>query len=128
MTPNRTSLLVLALATLAAGAHLWPVPPEQLEMLTRGFLLPWLGMAVLAALLVQLLLTGRRGDTPGLIAIGFILSVLGRVAVEGFTGTGVHSLWPVEVALGGGIGFSGGWLGMMAGTIIDRYRQRRTWR
>jgi hypothetical protein len=128
MTFNRTSFLVITLATLASGAHLWPVPPEQLEMLTRSFVVPWLGMAVLAGLLVQLILTGRRGDTPGLITIGFILSVLGRVAVDGLTGAGVHSLWPVEVALGGGIGFGGGWFGMMAGTIIDRYRQRRTWR
>jgi hypothetical protein len=122
------SLFVIALATLAAGALVWPVPAEELALASREFVLPWLGVAAVTGLVTIPLLGGRRRDTTNLVMIGFILAIVIRIVREGLAGTASHTLWPIEVVIAGGVGAIGGFVGATFGGLVDWSRKRRTWR
>jgi hypothetical protein len=103
---------VTGVALLACGMTLWPLPYSEVSLMGRPSFLSWMllgsGAGFLAGLLVR-----RRFLLPMLtVPAGFMLAVLGRVAVETAKDPTSHNLWPFEVAIAAGVGALAGVAGV----------------
>lgn len=78
-----------------------------------------LGASAAGVLAGTLLRPGLRTPTLS-VASGFVLAVLGRVAVETSRDPTSHNLWPFEVIIAAGIGLAGGLLGVLAARLVQR--------
>jgi drug/metabolite transporter (DMT)-like permease len=89
--------------------------------------LVWLLGAAVSGALAAVLLRRGVGLPAVCIALGFVLAVGGRVAVETTTDPTSHNLWPFEVVIAGGIGLVGALLGVLLVRGVERVRRLRGW-
>jgi hypothetical protein len=126
MTPDgKKTAVTILLGTVAAGALLWPVPYGELDFTSRGFLLPWLAAGAAAGFAARVLVKQHTATTAALIALGYVVAVMGRVVVELMADPTDHNLWPFEVVIGGGIGLLGGAIGALLGSLAVGSRAKR---
>jgi len=89
---------------LACGIPLWPVPYEKVSLPENPAGSTWFLLGAVAGLLAGYLLKQKKRVPVLAVAGGFVLAVLGRVAVETSRDPTSHNLWPFEVAIAGVIG------------------------
>lgn len=111
-------MLVLLVATVAAGAFLWPIPYNDVAMISRSFLITWIGTSTVAGLIGQFLLRKNVAITATLVALGFCCAAMARVIVETIPDPTSHNLWPFEVAIAAVVGLGGGLAGATVGLLI----------
>lgn len=118
-TPWRIGAVILA-GLLACGLPLWPIPYREVSMPSNPSGTVWLLGAGVSGLLAGFLLRpGLRVPVLSVVA-GFVLAVVGRVAVETSSDPTSHNLWPFEVVIAGGIGLAGALLGVGAARLTQR--------
>jgi hypothetical protein len=110
---------------LACGLPLWPIPYERVSMPGNPSATIWLLGGGAAGLLAGCLL--RRGLVApiGSVTLGFVLAVVGRVAVETSRDPTSHNLWPFEVIIAGGIGGFAAALGVTLARLFNWMRAPR---
>jgi hypothetical protein len=108
-TVNR--VLIICFGCIAAGLVLWPVPYQDLAILTRGFLLQWVAGAAIAGCIGRFLMRQSLPMTALFIACGFGLATIGRVIFELIKDPTSHNLWPFEVATAIAVGGAAGLVG-----------------
>ena len=112
--PVRVLGAILA-GLLACGLPLWPIPYQEVSMPDHPAASDWFLLGALAGLLAGYLLRQRMWIPVLAVIAGFVLAVLGRVAVETARDPTSHNLWPLEmiiaVIVGGGCALLGAILG-----------------
>lgn len=117
--PWRVGAVVLA-GLLACGLPLWPIPYREVSMPENPSGTLWLLGASVSGLLAGFLLRpGLRAPVLSVVA-GFVLAVVGRVAVETSSDPTSHNLWPFEVVIAGGFGLAGALLGVGTARLAQR--------
>jgi hypothetical protein len=115
----RIAISVLA-GLLACGLPLWPIPYSRINMPGNPSMSVWfLGGACAGLIAGYLLRPGIRMPTLS-VAAGFVLAVLGRVAVDTSRDPTSHDLWPFEVVIAGGIGLVAGLAGVLVARVVQR--------
>ena len=112
-------IVVLALGFVTAGALLWPIAYDDVELLSRSFLLPWAFAGSVVGLAGQSFLREQVVKTAVIVALGYACATFGRVVVEGVADPTSHNLWPFEVAIALSVGFAAGLLGGLLGAGLS---------
>lgn len=120
--PSRPVAIFLSsgIATLAAGAVLWPVPYRDVNLPGNPSASALLCAAGISGIVAGCLMhPGVRAPVLS-VAGGFVAAVLLRVVVETSRDPTSHNLWPFEVVILGAFGLVAG----AAGTGLVRAFQR----
>lgn len=130
MSQSRSSRLgrvgaAVVAGLLACGLPLWPIPYARVSMPGNPSAAVWFLGAGAAGLLAGMLLRPGLGTPTLSVASGFVLAVMGRVAVETSRDPTSHNLWPFEVVIAGGMGLAGGLLGVLAARLVERLAHSR---
>lgn len=115
----RVGVAILA-GLLACGLPLWPIPYSRVSMPGNPSAEVWLLGGAASGLLAALLLRTRFIWPTLCVAAGFVLAVLGRVAVETSRDPTSHNLWPFEVVVAGAIGAFAAAIGVGLGRVAQR--------
>ncbi|HZM26217.1 MAG TPA: hypothetical protein VFB89_02580 [Gemmatimonadales bacterium] len=105
---------------LACGITLWPVPYEKVSLPENPAGSTWFLLGAVAGLLAGYLLKQKKRVPVLAVAGGFVLAVLGRVAVETSRDPTSHNLWPFEVAIAGVIGLGAAVVGVGLARLFQR--------
>lgn len=117
--------LAAAIACVASGLLLWPIPYADLQLLSNPALLAWGAEAVVAGIFAGLILRSNALHAAGAVGLGFGLSMLGRVLVDVGRDATTHNLWPLAVAIAVVVGLAAGAVGVAAARLTVRLVQRR---
>jgi nitrate/nitrite transporter NarK len=114
---DREGIILLVGTTLAAGALHWTVPYGEVDYTGARYLTTWMIIAVIAGFLGATFLRKSTKHSTMLVTMGFLLTVLLRVAYGGFQDPTSHNLFPFELMITLAIAlppaFIGAWLGNM---------------
>jgi hypothetical protein len=115
---SRRLVVTAALALLAAGLVLWPIPYGRVQMLSGGFLSAWLVPAAVAGAVGAGALRQRVLPVALACAAGWVLATLGRIVVEVAADRTSHNLFPFELAIAACVGLAGGLVGAVVGRLV----------
>lgn len=109
--PRIRLVAIAALGCLAAGFVLWPIPYDDVAMLSRDFLTPYAIAGVVAAVAARLAIHESTLRTAGLISAGFASATGLRAIVDLVGDPTSHNLLPFELAIAAVVGFLAGLAG-----------------
>jgi len=117
----RVATAVLA-GLLACGMLLWPLEYREVDLPGNPSAASLLFFGALAGLWSGYRLRGNRAIPALAVAAGYVLAVLGRIAVETSRDPTTHNLWPFEVVIVGFFGVVAGFLGVALARLAQRWR------
>jgi hypothetical protein len=120
VSPARSRLgwrvIAFTFAFFAVGAMHWPIPYDEVE-LPASLMGPGLALVALAAVIARVF--GRVGFLSAIVIVGSAApaAIVARVVVDTATDPTSHNLWPVELFLGGMVGYTCAAVGAFVATL-----------
>ncbi|PZO08046.1 MAG: hypothetical protein DCF27_09795 [Lysobacteraceae bacterium] len=111
--------LAFVLAFLALGIEYWPIPYSKASLPNSLY---GAGLAFVFAVAVALRFFSKATffQTLGAIGLAAPAMVMARVAVETSRDPTSHNLWPLEIIIAMGVGFSVAFAGALLGGLLTR--------
>lgn len=117
---DRNGIILLIVATLAAGLMFWPVPYSELDYTSTSHLTTWIISALIAGFIGVILLRKSTKHSTIVVTTGFLLAVIIKVNIDYFDDPSNHNLVPFELLITLLIALPPAFIGAWVGNMLIR--------
>lgn len=112
-TRHNYRLITILISTLGAGIPLWTTNRRQIDFADTEFLLTWVGIGLLASLVVRFVVNLKMRDMIGCFSIGYVIAVVLHFVSSILVDNYVQARFELSLLLAILVGALSGWLGSL---------------
>lgn len=112
-TRHNYRLITILISTIGAGIPLWATSRRQIDYTDTEFLLVWIGIGLLASLIVRFVVNLKMRDMAGCFAIGYVIAVVLHFVSSILVNNYVQARFELSLLFAIIVGALSGWLGSL---------------
>lgn len=112
-TRHNYRLITILISTIGAGIPLWTTSRRQIDFTDTEFLLLWIGIGLLASLIVRFVVNLKMRDMVGCFAIGYVIAVVLHFVSSILVNNYVQARFELSLLFAILVGALSGWLGSL---------------
>lgn len=119
-TRHNYRLITILISALGAGLPLWTTSRRQIDFMDTEFLLIWIGIGVLASLVVRFVVNLKMRDMIGCFAIGYVIAVVIHFVSSILLNSYIQARFELSLLVAILAGVASGWIGSLLWTGLKK--------
>lgn len=112
-TRHNYRLITILISAIGAGLPLWTTNRRQIDFIDTEFLLIWIGIGVLASLVVRFVVNLKMRDMIGCFAIGYVIAVVIHFVSSILLNSYIQARFELSLLIAILVGIASGWIGSL---------------